>query len=156
MFKDWRTFNRQNAMYIGGPSEHVQTYVTTSGKSGGSSAAPQSSPAGATSTDAAPFISPVMNFNYQAGIAVLEFRDSSTGEVKSQFPSKKVVQEYIRHGAASQDAPAKTASAPAAETAGAPVAAAIVPAATPVPAAAPAPAAPVAAPVSSGSGAHTA
>ena len=144
-------------MYIGGPSEHVQTYVTTSGKGGASSVAPQSAAAGATSPDVAPFISPVMNFNYQAGIAVLEFRDTSTGEVKDQFPSKKVVQEYIRHGAASQDAPAKSTTSPTAETAGAPVAAVIVPAATPVPTAAPAaPAAPVAAPVSSGSTSHVA
>ena len=141
-------------MYIGGPSEHVQTYVTTSGKSGASLAAPQSAAAGATSPDAAPFISPVMNFNYQAGIAVLEFRDASTGEVTDQFPSKKVVQEYIRHGAASQDAPATSTSSTTAETGGAPVAAVIVPAATPVPAAAPA--APVAAPVSSGSTSHVA
>ncbi|MDO8608455.1 MAG: hypothetical protein Q7R40_18135 [Phaeospirillum sp.] len=64
------------------------------------------------SSEAAPFISPVVSFNYQAGIAVLMFRDGSTGEVREQFPSKMVVQEYIRHGASSQDA---DAVAPASE-----------------------------------------
>ena len=136
-------------MYIGGPSEHVQAYVTTSGKSGASLATPHSAAVGGVSSDVAPFISPVMNFNYQAGIAVLEFRDTSTGEVKNQFPSQKVVQEYIRHGASSQDG-----SAPAAETAGAPVAAVIVPAASAVPAATPAAPAPASAPVFSGPTSH--
>ena len=142
-------------MYIGGPSEHVQTYVTTSGKSGAPSSVPQSAAAGPASPDMAPFISPVMNFNYQAGIAVLEFRDTSTGEVKDQFPSKKVVQEYIRHGAVSQDAPAQVHQGSAAETAGAPVAAVIVPASAPVPAAAPVAAPSAPAPVSGGSTSHT-
>jgi hypothetical protein len=97
-----------------------------------------------------------MNFNYQAGIAVLEFRDTSTGEVKDQFPSKKVVQEYIRHGAASQDAPAPVQQDASSGTGGAPAATIIVPASTPVPAAAPAAPTPAAVPVSSGAATHTA
>ncbi|TAN59397.1 MAG: hypothetical protein EPN20_15145 [Magnetospirillum sp.] len=88
------------------------------------------------STEAAPFISPVVNFNYQAGIAVLEFRDGSTGEVTEQFPSKKVVQEYIRHGAVSQDVTAQAPSSgehvaapsPTGDGPAAPVAAAVAPA----------------------------
>lgn len=99
-------------MYIGGPSEHAQTYAPSLGRSDVAQPAARLPVGQVVSSEAAPFISPVVSFNYQAGIAVLMFRDGSTGEVREQFPSKMVVQEYIRHGASSQDA---DAVAPASE-----------------------------------------
>jgi hypothetical protein len=40
------------------------------------------------------FISPVIHVDSQAGVAILQYRDSATGDVTSQIPSEKVVQRY--------------------------------------------------------------
>ncbi|WP_156612627.1 hypothetical protein [Paramagnetospirillum marisnigri] len=99
------------------------------------------------SPEAALFISPAVNFDYKAGIAVFVIRDGETGEVKAQYPSQKVVEEYIRHGAASQDAPAPdTASATSAQDGAPAVDPAVAVAPVPV---APAPIAAPPAPVAS-------
>lgn len=42
----------------------------------------------------ATFISPRMTFDSDAAVVITQYRDSSTGEVKAQFPSESVVQRY--------------------------------------------------------------
>jgi hypothetical protein len=98
-------------MQVSGPSGQGQVQPPILGKN--TVAEPHTpAPQGqVVSADAAPFISPVVNFDYQSGIAVLEVRDGSTGEVVEQYPSKKVVEEYRRHGASSQEP--GTAASPA-------------------------------------------
>ncbi|WP_146747648.1 hypothetical protein [Paramagnetospirillum kuznetsovii] len=146
-------------MYVGSAPEHAQLHSSSTGK-GGAAVSASKEPAGnVVSAEAAPFISPVVNFNYQAGLAVVEFRDGQTGEVRDQYPSKKAVEEYIRHGASSQESSASTSPpdpgpAPQATGTDPAVTAAIgaAPPAAPVSAPAPAPAptpapAPAASPV---------
>ncbi len=138
-------------MFIGGPSERGHVYTPLSGR-GEVAVVPASSPSKteASAPDAIPLINPAINYDYQSGIAVLEIRDPKTGEVEVQYPSKKVVQEYIRQGAASKAAPSAAAppdqpppastGAPPSEAA--PVGSAAPPAPTPTPpVASPAPAA---------------
>jgi hypothetical protein len=133
-------------MFIGGPSERGHVYTPLSGR-GEAAVVPASSPskAEASAPDAIPLINPAINYDYQSGIAVLEIRDPKTGEVEVQYPSKKVVQEYIRQGAASKAAPSPepTPDQPPASTGAPPSEAAPVGAATPP---TPTPAPPVASP----------
>lgn len=95
-------------MFIGSTSGQATTFTSHAGKSEPTVAAPQKSagaPAGAiVSSEAAPFINPAVNYDYKAGMAVFVIRDGETGEVKSQYPSKKVVEEYQRHGASTPEA----------------------------------------------------
>jgi len=144
-------------MFVGASSDHAQVLSSPLGRS--SQVEPvASSPTGeAAPRNAIPIINPSINFNYQAGIAVIEIRNSQTGAVEEQYPSKKVVAEYIRHGASSQDS-AKPAAAPAAsqESGTTPAVEAATPvttlaAAAPAPVSAPAPA-PAAPAPSSGTG----
>lgn len=135
-------------MFIGGTSERGQTYAPPTSK-GETVAAVSREPAGTVvSSEAAPFLSPAVNFNYEAGIAVFVIRDGETGEIRSQYPSQKVVEEYIRHGAASQQdgssgeatnaaqaVPPVTGSAPVADPGAPAVAAAVMVAPAPAPAA---------------------
>ncbi len=93
-------------MFVGSPSERGHVYTPIGGRGGMAvAAAPSSHKEEAAGPDAIPLINPAINYDYQSGIAVLEIRDPKTGEVEVQYPSKKVVQEYIRQGAASNDAP---------------------------------------------------
>ncbi len=94
-------------MFIGSASGQATALTSHTGKSEPTVAAPQK-PAGAltgaiVSSEAAPFINPAVNYDYKAGLAVFVIRDGETGEVKSQYPSKKVVEEYQRHGASTPE-----------------------------------------------------
>lgn len=40
------------------------------------------------------FVSPVIRFDSSAGIAVLQYRDGTTGEPQLQYPSQRAVMEY--------------------------------------------------------------
>ncbi len=93
-------------MFIGSASDRGHVYTPHSGQGEPAVAkAPEVSKESAAPPDGIPLINPAINYDYQSGIAVLEIRDPKSGEVEVQYPSKKVVQEYIRQGAASKDAP---------------------------------------------------
>ena len=40
------------------------------------------------------YISPVIHVDSEAGVAILQYRDSSSGDVTAQFPSETVVKRY--------------------------------------------------------------
>ncbi|WP_049973901.1 hypothetical protein [Azospirillum sp. B4] len=66
------------------------TTATTSGGSAGTA-----TPEEATSRLSAPaYISPVVTYDSQAAIAITQFRDSVTGAVDYQIPSRHVVEQY--------------------------------------------------------------
>lgn len=45
-----------------------------------------------------PYISPVLQYDSDAAVAVLLFRDGGNGDVETQYPSKRVVREYQLRG----------------------------------------------------------
>lgn len=45
-----------------------------------------------------PYISPVLQYDNDAAVAVLLFRDAMNGDVETQYPSKRVVREYQLRG----------------------------------------------------------
>lgn len=45
-----------------------------------------------------PFISPVVQYDSDAAVAILQFRDGGSGDVEAQYPSKQVVREYQLRG----------------------------------------------------------
>lgn len=45
-----------------------------------------------------PFVSPVLQYDSDAAVAVLLFRDGGSGDVETQYPSKRVVREYQLRG----------------------------------------------------------
>lgn len=45
-----------------------------------------------------PYISPVLQYDSDAAVAVLLFRDGGSGDVETQYPSKQVVREYQLRG----------------------------------------------------------
>lgn len=45
-----------------------------------------------------PYISPVLQYDSDAAMAVLLFRDGDSGSVETQYPSKRVVREYQLRG----------------------------------------------------------
>jgi hypothetical protein len=45
-----------------------------------------------------PYISPIVQYDSDAGMAVLMFRDGESGSVETQYPSKHVVREYQLRG----------------------------------------------------------
>lgn len=45
-----------------------------------------------------PYISPVLQYDNDAAVAVLLFRDANNGDVETQYPSKRVVREYQLRG----------------------------------------------------------
>ena len=55
------------------------------------------------------FTSPTVHFDASTGIEILQYVDSSTGDVNYQFPSKLAVQEYARH-AVDDHGPASSAN----------------------------------------------
>ncbi len=40
------------------------------------------------------YISPVIHVDSEAGVAILQYRDNSSGDVTAQFPSETVVKRY--------------------------------------------------------------
>lgn len=131
-------------MYISAPSEHAQVYALLSSRDVSGVAPVATSPVDdVNSPDATgTFSGLVVSFDYRAGISVLEFRDSATGKVTDQVPSKKAVQEYIRHGAVSQ----AVTAAPASQATPADTTPQTTGETPPTPVATPAPAAPATAP----------
>jgi hypothetical protein len=59
------------------------------------------------------FVSPVVRLDYDSGLAVLQYRSSETGEVRSQYPAKEVVRRYSERGGQQDD----TGSSESSETA---------------------------------------
>lgn len=51
------------------------------------------------------FVNPVIRFDPSAGLAVLQFRDSDTGEPRFQVPSQRAVMEYREQMASMRAAP---------------------------------------------------
>jgi hypothetical protein len=49
------------------------------------------------------FVSPVVRLDYDSGLAVLQYRSSETGEVRSQYPAKEVVRRYSEQGGQQDD-----------------------------------------------------
>lgn len=45
-----------------------------------------------------PYVSPVLQYDSDAAVAVLLFRDGGSGDVETQYPSKRVVREYQLRG----------------------------------------------------------
>ncbi|MFV3077261.1 hypothetical protein [Niveispirillum fermenti] len=45
-----------------------------------------------------PYLSPVLQYDNDAAIAILMFRDGNNGDVEQQYPSKQVVREYQLRG----------------------------------------------------------
>lgn len=43
------------------------------------------------------FMSPFSRIDYQSGLVVTEYRDTTTGELLQQFPNERVVREYRSH-----------------------------------------------------------
>lgn len=56
------------------------------------------------SSSAAPYLSPVYHFDPVAKLAILSYRDPSSGDVTAQIPSEKVVEQYRRTRGDSPDA----------------------------------------------------
>lgn len=50
------------------------------------------------------YLSPVIQVDARTGVAVTQIRDTDTGEALSQYPAKKVVEEYTRHASVEQSA----------------------------------------------------
>jgi len=117
-------------MFIGAPTSSPHVMPVSIGRSGQPEPLVAAPTGNIVSTDVAPFLSPDINFDYQSGIAVFEIRNSRTGAVEMQYPSRKVVEEYIRHGASAQDS-AKSAVPPAVDQDMATVARATIPAPAP-------------------------
>jgi len=78
---------------------------------------PKPEAAGPSSTQSAPqqssadtpkFVSPVMNVDAGTGVAVLEYRDGSTGKEIAQIPTRQAIQEYARHKQENSVGAAKT------------------------------------------------
>lgn len=46
----------------------------------------------------APYLSPALQYDSDAAIAVLVFRDAANGDIENQYPSKQVVREYQLRG----------------------------------------------------------
>lgn len=53
-------------------------------------------------TSRLPYISPVLQYDSDAAVAVLLFRDGGSGDVETQYPSKRVVREYQLRGRESE------------------------------------------------------
>jgi len=58
---------------------------------------PEASTAAASAASGPGFITPVIRVEASVGVAVLQVRDSHTGEVELQIPSEKVVAQYASH-----------------------------------------------------------
>ncbi|MBB6252190.1 hypothetical protein [Nitrospirillum iridis] len=88
-------------------SSDTATETAGNAASGGTSAGATRAGGTGSSEDAASrfsapaYISPVVNYDSQAAIAVTEFRDSVTGAVDYQIPSRQVVEQYRLRAAGS-------------------------------------------------------
>ncbi|MEI8395275.1 MAG: hypothetical protein WCF85_11100 [Rhodospirillaceae bacterium] len=59
---------------------------------------------------AAPYLSPVFQFDPVAKLTILSYRDPGNGQVTTQIPSERIVEQYRRNGGKSADSvPAETA-----------------------------------------------
>lgn len=58
----------------------------------------ESTPVQASAGTQLPYISPVLQYDSDAAMAVLMFRDGDSGSVETQYPSKRVVREYQLRG----------------------------------------------------------
>ena len=78
-------------------------------------------PAESPGTSAKLYMSPIINLDESAGLYLLQYRDSQTGEVRVQVPPERVVREYQEKILAKDtrmvDAAPADDSAPAPETA---------------------------------------
>ncbi|MFV3129458.1 hypothetical protein [Niveispirillum sp. KHB5.9] len=72
----------------------IATAVTPSS----AAAVEESTPPQAIRASSLPYISPVLQYDSDAAVAVLMFRDGGSGDVENQYPSKRVVREYQLRG----------------------------------------------------------
>ncbi|ASG22036.1 hypothetical protein [Nitrospirillum viridazoti] len=87
---------------LGYATNDTSAEATSAGSSASGSSTPGAAPGGTspageetTSRLSAPaYISPVVTYDSQAAIAITQFRDSTTGAVDYQIPSRHVVEQY--------------------------------------------------------------
>lgn len=77
------------------PPSAVDSRVTLSSAAESSGAAAVAKVA-STQVDAARYFSPRVTYDQQAGIFVVQFRNSQTGAVELQIPPDRVIREYLR------------------------------------------------------------
>lgn len=79
-----------------------QTSAAASTRDAAVSALPESAPreevqVSSPSANLAVFVSPFIRFDITARLAIVEIRNSETGEVQQQYPSPRAVREYQQH-----------------------------------------------------------
>ncbi|MEC4592496.1 hypothetical protein VPG91_15950 [Nitrospirillum amazonense] len=82
---------------LGYATNDTSAETTAAGSSTAGAASGATSPAGEETTSrlsAPAYISPVVTYDSQAAIAITQFRDSTTGAVDYQIPSRQVVEQY--------------------------------------------------------------
>jgi hypothetical protein len=94
-------------------------------------------PAPVSANSGAPYVSPVIQYDSDAAIAVLMFRDGDSGTVETQYPSERVVREYRLRGREGEAAAARSSPESAGKGQGA-AASSPVSVAAPAPSVAPA------------------
>lgn len=76
----------------------VSTSYVTAGTPISAAASEPSTPPPAIRSSQLPFISPVVQYDSDAAVAILLFRDGGSGDVEQQYPSKRIVREYQLRG----------------------------------------------------------
>lgn len=84
----------------------VSTPVVTAVTPSSAAAADVSTPPQVPRAAQLPYISPVVQYDSDAAVAILLFRDGGSGDVETQYPSKQVVREYQLRGREGQVADA--------------------------------------------------
>jgi beta-galactosidase GanA len=83
-------------MLIEGNRSVVSSYVPAVSQT--AAAEVESAPVSVSAGTQLPYISPVLQYDSDAAMAVLLFRDGDSGSVETQYPSKRVVREYQLRG----------------------------------------------------------
>lgn len=76
----------------------VATPIITAVTPSGAAVEEESAPPQAIRSARLPYVSPVLQYDSDAAVAVLLFRDGGSGDVETQYPSKRVVREYQLRG----------------------------------------------------------
>ncbi|SNS78275.1 MULTISPECIES: hypothetical protein [unclassified Azospirillum] len=93
-------------MLIEGIRNVATSYVPAVNPTTASKAESTPAPAPVSANSGAPYISPVIQYDSDAAIAVLMFRDGDSGNVETQYPSERVLREYRLRGREGAAAPA--------------------------------------------------
>lgn len=76
----------------------MTSYVPTVNPTAANKVESAPAPALTSASSGAPYISPIIQYDSDAAIAVLMFRDGDSGSVETQYPSERVVREYRLRG----------------------------------------------------------